>query len=659
MSSIPPASRKEQALALLRANRLGEAKSLCEEVCRSENAPGAWHLLGIIHGMLGCLPEAERCYHKAIEIKTDYAEAHRGLGDILRQQGRLVEAIASLQEAVLLDPGNAETHFNLGMALAGDNRLDEAAEHFDKAIHLQPGHVAAHLHLGIAHAAKGNLEIALNCFREVLRLQPKHPRAHAFIGNTLVGRGDLEQAAVSYRQVLSVQPDDAETLNNLGNVLSDLNRKDEAIETYRQAIAHNSRYIGFYHNLGHVLIDLNRVTESIGVYRDALRIDPGHPVILADLGVALSMQGNHNEAIACYRQSLEKTPDDAETRYNLGNALWSSGQLPAAIESYDAAIRLRPDYADAHVNLGLVHLLLGHFRDGWNEFSWQWRREGAPVRLFPPSAWDGSDLAGRNVFLHEEQGLGDELFFLRFVPWLKKQGAGIIVYRPNPKIASMLMRVKTLDRVAARNECPSDSDMVFSVGDLPRLLGMEHPEQIPPPFELTPLPERIVAAQQRLNKCGPPPYIGVTWRAGTTKKNAVHKETPFSGIALALKDVPGTVLVLQRNPLAGEIDAFAQMLRRPTHDFSDLNDDLEGMLALLALIDEYVGVSNTNMLLRAGVGKTARVLVPAPAEWRWMAHGKESPWMPGFNIYRQGHDESWGQALNDLRDDLWQSLVRS
>ena len=60
------------------------------------------------------------------------------------------------------------------------------------------------------------------------------------------------------------------------------------------------------------------------------------------------------------------------------------------------------------------------------------------------------------------------------------------------------------------------------------------------------------------------------------------------------------------------------------------------MLALLALLDDYVGVSNTNMHLRAGVNRTAKVLVPAPPEWRWMAEGKESPWFPGFTVYRQG-----------------------
>jgi hypothetical protein len=76
------------------------------------------------------------------------------------------------------------------------------------------------------------------------------------------------------------------------------------------------------------------------------------------------------------------------------------------------------------------------------------------------------------------------------------------------------------------------------------------------------------------------------------------------------------------------------------------------MLALLALVDDYVGVSNTNMHIRAGAGRAARVLMPAPAEWRWPGDGAGTPWFPGFTCYRQRHDGAWDAALAALREDL-------
>ena len=132
----------------------------------------------------------------------------------------------------------------------------------------------------------------------------------------------------------------------------------------------------------------------------------------------------------------------------------------------------------------------------------------------------------------------------------------------------------------------------------------------------------------------------------------MFKEIPLEKLARALSPVSGTVISIQRNPKETENSVLSGLAGRQVHDFSKLNADLEDMLALLALLDDYVGVSNTNMHLRAAAGRTAHVLVPGPVEWRWMAAGDESPWFPGFRIYRQGPDGNWEAALGRLRGDL-------
>jgi hypothetical protein len=77
------------------------------------------------------------------------------------------------------------------------------------------------------------------------------------------------------------------------------------------------------------------------------------------------------------------------------------------------------------------------------------------------------------------------------------------------------------------------------------------------------------------------------------------------------------------------------------------------MLALMAQLDEYVGVSNTNTHLRAAVGRPSRVLVPANIlDWRWMSEGERSPWFPDCRIYRQTPEGSWLGATLLLQGDL-------
>ena len=227
------------------------------------------------------------------------------------------------------------------------------------------------------------------------------------------------------------------------------------------------------------------------------------------------------------------------------------------------------------------------------------------------------------------------------------------------------------------------ADSVLLAGDLPQALtparvaqqqldaacalapgqsaGVSASDGYPPSLAIAPLPERIADIRQRLAAAGPAPYLGLTWRAGVPPREqgadgwTLYKAAAIAEFAQAVSTFPGTLLALQRSPLPGEIAAMAQAAERPVHDFSDLNDDLEGMLALLALIEEYAGVSNTNMHLRALAGKTARVLLPAPAEWRWMHSGGASPWFPGFSLYRQDHDGDWQAAWAALRRDLTQA----
>ena len=180
----------------------------------------------------------------------------------------------------------------------------------------------------------------------------------------------------------------------------------------------------------------------------------------------------------------------------------------------------------------------------------------------------------------------------------------------------------------------------------------------PLPLPLTPTAAALDVLRSTLTGFGPPPYIGVTWRAGIAPDDepgarwSLYKHIGLAQLAGILREVRGTIVVLQRRLRAGELQAFARDLGREAHDLSALNDDLEGMLVLLALLDDYVGVSNTNMHLRAGLGKRARVLVPCPAHWRWMTSDGKSPWFPGFWLYRQRTDGSWDEAFAQLRADL-------
>ena len=205
------------------------------------------------------------------------------------------------------------------------------------------------------------------------------------------------------------------------------------------------------------------------------------------------------------------------------------------------------------------------------------------------------------------------------------------------------------------SEAVTDCDVELQASDLALASG----ESFAPSLRFVPDQARRAAIARRLASVGPAPYIGVTWKAGLSGDEAKKwggaywsKQMAPGRLGAMLRGLPGTPVILQRNPEAADIDELSAGAGRGAVDMSAVNDDLLDAIALLALLDEYVGVSNTNMHLLAAIeGRTARVVLPLPAEWRWGMQG-ESPWFPGFRLYRAAQHDKLDDALAELQRDL-------
>jgi hypothetical protein len=190
------------------------------------------------------------------------------------------------------------------------------------------------------------------------------------------------------------------------------------------------------------------------------------------------------------------------------------------------------------------------------------------------------------------------------------------------------------------------------VADLPFLLEANDASRFPPSLPLSPLPARVARVRGALAALGPPPYVAITWRAGlasTGPSRTQLKEIDVESLGSALRGVPARCVCVQRLPRPGERERFEAALGAPVADFGAFNEDLEDMLALMAEVQDYIGVSNANTYLRAGVGGAMHVLVAHPPEWRWLAQGEASPWFDRARLFRQDRDGSWQRALDELR----------
>jgi len=632
------------------------------------------------------LDEAASAYRQALRIAPGHPDALNLMGTVLLRLGRAGEAVDCLQRAARGMRENPGVLGNLAQAYFALGQYEQARESFRKASRLDPR--AVQFQLGVANslAMQGKLSDAEHLLRRQAGRFPNHALVWHNLGNVLRDLARPAEALDCFRKALSFDPRLVDARNNLGGVLHALERFDAAEREYRACVAMAPDYALAKCNLGSVLIDRGRFSEAEAVCREAIELAPEMSVAHTFLGAALGHQGRLIEALACHRAAMNIAPGNPKAVATYATILIENGQFEEGMRWFSRALELQPDSVSLHQQLGTALLAHGCFVEGWAEYLYRpafirFREKYSSLAL---SRTLPSELDGKRICLLREQGLGDEIFFLRFVPRLTACGARVI-YRASNKIRSLLGRVACIEQVLEETAPVPAADAVMMLGDLPHALNdfagsvPRHPvgsedanrwrdlprgiaESGPPPpptLELPPLAACLAIMRERLAAAGSPPYVGLTWKGGTPPREqqtgpswSLYKEIGIPPFAEALRGFPGTFIALQRHPEPGEIETFARVLGRPVHDFSALNEDLEGMLALLALIDEYIGVSNTNMHLRAAAGGTAHVLVPCPGEWRWMAAGPSSPWFPGFSIYRQSLGGDWSSAFAKLTQTL-------
>ena len=408
---------------------------------------------------------------------------------------------------------------------------------------------------------------------------------------------------------------------------------------------------------GYALCQKGDFAAGVPLLERAASIEPGDAHFQNRVGLMRYVLGDLAGAVAPLERAIALSPGMPDPHSNLALVLRDSGDPERALGEARRALELNPQLAPARLNLALILLVLGRFAEAWPALSWRpdpranLRDIGVPNAL-PHAATLAPATAGP-LTLHGEQGLGDTLFFLRFVQLFGKSPPALRFWG-DARLGPILVRSGAVAEAFDARSTPPDLDPVrlVWVGDLPSLTRAR--DRVPAPLPLVADATRRSRMVERLAQAGPPPYIALTWRSGLARrgKTVLAKEIAPALLGETLAGVRATWISVQREPAEGETAALSRSLGAPVADFSSCNADLEDMLALMDVIDDYVGVSNTNTHLRAGLGRGGSVLVPWPAEWRWMREGARSPWFPQFAVYRAGPQDDWSDARSKLRTDL-------
>lgn len=502
----------------------------------------------------------------------------------LDQSSWRLDDISALHNSILMCQSmDYLTRQQAGVALLGQGDLEGAIQCFVESLHVKPDCLESLLYLGQAHVAAGRPEEALDPLFYALALYADSPEAHLCMADALRAQGNHEGALECFLAAHEIRPDDAT-----------------------------------------ILLDLGSTQTSLGLFVDAVQ---------------------------AFRNACELNPCCVDACINLAAALHVLGEFDESIVASYRALALQPDHPLARFNLSLVQLLLGDYAAGFDNYEHRFhgqRAEGL-LRAQPPcTRWQDQHLpaAGR-ILLVSEQGLGDTVQFMRFLPELRSRGLSVRLCAEE-QLHGLIKQAGVDDAPLTPPQANHWSDGCWlPLLSLPRLLGVRAGDPLRnSPYLQAPLPQ--LAYWSRRLEAEPRPIIGLHWQGNPSSEApgqwcrslALEQMRPIAALGI------GSLVSLQKGDGAEQRQrcSFAQHFVACQAEIDQAWDFLDA-LALIACCDLVITSDSCLAHLAGAMGHPTWLLLARVPDWRWGLESERTSWYPSMQLFRQRRAGDWSEVM--------------
>lgn len=346
-------------------------------------------------------------------------------------------------------------------------------------------------------------------------------------------------------------------------------------------------------------------------YRELLALDPDALAPLANLASILKAGGAFAEAGALLRRALAVAPETPGLHRNLGNLLHLANDLEASVDAYRAELARRPEDEEARMGLARTLLGLGRFEEGWRALDARPERAKAVARGLTGPEWRGEDLTGKRLFIWPEQGFGDQILMMRYLPRIRGDVTMVVM----PQLMRLFAGLPaTLIAHDHRVEAPAYDYWTLPLS-LPLCLGAGG--------------DLMTAPYLRATARAGSGRVGIAWR-GNARPDP-NRSLP-RGVAAALLALPG-----------------AMSLDPEDTGVVDFQETAE----IIAGLDLVVSIDTSVAHLAGAMGKPLWVLHQRrPPEWRWRTDAAgRSVWYPTARVLTQETQGDWSGVVEQVKAD--------
>jgi len=409
---------------------------------------------------------------------------------------------------------------------------------------------------------------------------------------------------------------------------------------FKNAIRLDDKYIKAYINLGITYKKNDEALLSIPYFKKALLLNDLDPDITYNYANSLLSIDKFDQTIKLLQRTLELDCKYEKAYYTLGLTYQKLGEYGKALNSFDEAIKLNEKYHDAHFAKSTILLILGDYENGWKEYYHRWDAKNELKRpCYNVKWWNGEDLKGKRILVQQEQGFGDNIQFVRFVPLLYSLGATVYL-AVKDELYDLFESLDNINLVRDKDNV-DNVDYFTSLMELPRLLYDQSNQFITSKKYLNSKnnsTDILIKDKKKTN-------VGFVWQGN--KNHAGDKKRSIS-----LKEFEPLFLNNNFNyySLQFENDEKIQLKKyikkyKNIFDITDCISDFNDTSNFVKKLDYVVTIDSAMAHLCGSLGLRCYLLLYSHAEWRWLLNTDKSPWYDSITILRQTNNKSWSKLL--------------
>ena len=490
-------------------------------------------------------------------------------------------------------------------------------------------------------------ESALTICERALLLRPRDAELHNARARALDSLERHEEALREIDEALKVQPRNAADLKNRGVLLRRLGRPAEALASFDGVLAVRPGDPDILVRRAHLLLELERREEALESTEEVLARQPHNLEAINARGVVLERLGRYREALESFERILSMRADHTDALNNRGMVLARYGDFAGALAAYDRSLAVDPEQPQAFYNRSLVRLALGDWRRGLKEFEGRWNVPPLKALRLKTAAplWLGEEsLRGRTLFLHHEQGYGDTLQAVRYVPKLAALGAKVVL-AVTPALTELMRSLPGGPTIVGFDRPPPPHDFHCPLMSLLLAFGVTPDTIEAEEAYLRADPQRVRVWKERL---GPKrrPRIGLVWSGRQYPPVNYPRDMPLTALQPLLA-LDADFISLQKDTSERDREVASRTTNLDCRLIAKAGDFAD-TAALIGNLDLVVSVDTAVAHLAGALGRPVWLLNRFASCWRWLQRGSQSAWYPSMRIFRQRAVGDWSEVVSEV-----------